>query len=208
MKPGRFISLEGGEGVGKTTNLEYIQHFLHDKHIPHIVTREPGGTLLAEKIRAILLDHQDEPLCESAELLLIFAARAQHIRQVIAPALQNGQWVLCDRFIDATYAYQGGGRQMDTHIIAWLEQTILGTLKPDLTLLLDAPADVGLKRAKRRGKLDRFETEQLEFFERVRTVYLQRAQQDTLRYQIIDACLPLQEVQIKIDQILERFLSI
>jgi dTMP kinase len=207
MKLGRFISLEGGEGVGKTTNLQYIQHILHEKHIPLIVTREPGGTVLAEKIRTILLDRQDEPLCECAELLLIFAARAQHIQQVIVPALRNGQWVLCDRFIDATYAYQGGGRNMDMHTIAWLEQTVLGTLKPDLTLLLDAPANIGLKRAKQRGKLDRFEIEQLDFFERVRKVYLQRAQQDTNRYQIIDACLPLPEVQIQIKHILEQFLA-
>jgi len=202
MKPGRFIILEGGEGVGKSTNVQFIRQILEERQINVTVTREPGGTVVAEKIRAILLDRQDEAICEQAELLLVFAARAQHIHHVILPALQAGKWVLCDRFTDATYAYQGGGRNMDMQSIAWLEKAVQGALQPDLTLLLDAPVEVGLQRAKHRGKLDRFEIERLEFFERVRAVYLQRASLDSQRYKVIDACLPLPEVQEKIREAL------
>jgi len=202
MKPGRFIILEGGEGVGKSTNVQFIRQILEERQINVTVTREPGGTVVAEKIRAILLDRQDEAICEQAELLLVFAARAQHIHHVILPALQAGKWVLCDRFTDATYAYQGGGRNMDMQSIAWLEKAVQGALQPDLTLLLDAPVEVGLQRARHRGKLDRFEIERLEFFERVRAVYLQRASLDSQRYKVIDACLPLPEVQEKIREAL------
>lgn len=195
MTGGRFITLEGGEGVGKSTNLQFIKQLLEDRDIPFVVTREPGGTAIAEKIRGILLEHQEERLSEQAELLLMFAARAQHIQQVILPALQGGQWVVCDRFTDATYAYQGGGRNMDLHTIAWLENTVQGPLRPDLTFVFDAPIEIGMQRAKHRGELDRFETEQLAFFERVRQAYLQRAATDLQRYKIIDASLPLHEVQ-------------
>ncbi|MCQ8183054.1 dTMP kinase [Methylomonas sp. SURF-1] len=195
MRPGRFITLEGGEGVGKSTNLQFIRQCLAGRNIPLLVTREPGGTPIAEKIRAILLDHSEEALTEQAELLLVFAARSQHIRHVIQPALQRGEWVVCDRFTDATYAYQGAGRNMDPAAIAWLERMVQGGLRPDLTFVLDAPVETGLQRAKRRGELDRFETEQLDFFERIRQSYLQRAAGDPVRYKIIDAALPLPQVQ-------------
>ncbi|AMK77845.1 MULTISPECIES: dTMP kinase [Methylomonas] len=195
MTRGRFITLEGGEGVGKSTNLQFIKQLLEERGIPFVLTREPGGTGIAEKIRGILLERQEESLTEQAELLLVFAARAQHIQQVILPALQQGQWVVCDRFTDATYAYQGGGRNMNLQTIAWLENTVQGSLRPDLTFVFDAPIEIGMQRAKHRGELDRFETEQLAFFERVRQAYLQRAATDLQRYKIIDASLPLHEVQ-------------
>ena len=198
MTPGRFITLEGGEGVGKSTNLDFIGRLLEQRRIRLTVTREPGGTPVAEKIRAVLLERGSEPIDDLAELLLVFAARAQHVSQVIRPALQRGDWVLSDRFTDASYAYQGGGRQMDMSNIAWLENAVQGELRPDLTLVLDAPLEVGLSRAKQRGKLDRFESEQRAFFERVRQVYLQRAAQDQKRYRIIDAALPLADVQEQI----------
>jgi dTMP kinase len=195
MTRGRFITLEGGEGVGKSTNLQFIKQLLEEREIPFVLTREPGGTGIAEKIRGILLERQEEGLSEQAELLLVFAARAQHLQQVILPALQRGSWVVCDRFTDATYAYQGGGRSMDTQTIAWLENAVQGALRPDLTFVFDAPIEIGMQRAKHRGELDRFETEQLAFFERVRQAYLQRAATDLQRYKIIDASLPLREVQ-------------
>lgn len=203
MKQGRFITLEGGEGVGKSTNLQYIQQLLLEQQIDVVVTREPGGTELAEKIRQLLLEKHEESITEKAELLLVFAARAQHIQHVILPALQQGRWVLSDRFTDATYAYQGGGRAMDMQTIAWLENTVQGDLRPDLILLLDAPLDVGMSRAQQRGKLDRFESEQRDFFERVRQAYLKRAGQDQQRYKIIDASLPLNQVQLQIKHALD-----
>jgi dTMP kinase len=203
MKRGRFITLEGGEGVGKSTNLQYIQQLLLEQQLDVVVTREPGGTELAEKIRQLLLETHAETITEKAELLLVFAARAQHIQHVILPALQHGRWVLSDRFTDATYAYQGGGRGMDTQTIAWLESSVQGDLRPDLTLLLDAPLDIGMSRAQQRGKLDRFESEQRDFFERVRQAYLKRAGQDQQRYKIIDAGLRLNEVQLQIKQALD-----
>jgi dTMP kinase len=203
MKRGRFITLEGGEGVGKSTNLQYIQQLLLEQQLDVVVTREPGGTELAEKIRQLLLETHAETITEKAELLLVFAARAQHIQHVILPALQQGRWVLSDRFTDATYAYQGGGRGMDMQTIAWLESSVQGDLRPDLTLLLDAPLDIGMSRAQKRGKLDRFESEQRDFFERVRQAYLKRAGQDQQRYKIIDAGLRLNEVQLQIKQALD-----
>lgn len=156
---GKFISLEGGEGVGKTTNIAYIQSLLEEHDISVMLTREPGGTPLAEALRQLLLDKNQEEITEQAELLMMFAARAQHIKHVIKPALKQGTWVLCDRFTDATYAYQGGGRAMDILAINWLENFVQGELRPDLTLLLDAPVQVGMNRAAQRGKLDRFELE-------------------------------------------------
>lgn len=195
MSLGRFITLEGGEGVGKSTNLHFIKQLLAEQGIPFVVTREPGGTGIAEKIRGILLEQQEESLTEHAELLLVFAARAQHIQHVILPALERGNWVVCDRFTDATYAYQGGGRNMNQQTIAWLEQSVQGPLRPDLTFVFDAPVEVGMQRAKHRGELDRFETEQLAFFERVRHTYLKLAASDRRRYKVIDASLPLIDVQ-------------
>lgn len=195
MMRGKFITLEGGEGVGKSTNLHFCQQWLEERGRRVIATREPGGTGIAEAIRGLLLAKQPEPLSTTSELLLMFAARAQHIQQVIEPALAEGTWVLCDRFTDATYAYQGGGRGVDAQIIAWLENWVQGDLRPDLTLILDAPVTIGMQRAKHRGELDRFESEQLAFFERMRECYLQRAAQHPRRYCVIDASLALPEVQ-------------
>ncbi|OAI09716.1 dTMP kinase [Methylomonas lenta] len=204
MKLGRFITLEGGEGVGKSTNLQFIEQILLERQIEVVITREPGGTELAERIRKLLLEKSDELITSQAELLLMFAARAQHIQHVILPAMQQGRWVLCDRFTDATYAYQGGGRNMDVNMIAWLEQLVQGSLRPNLTLLLDAPVEIGMRRAMHRGKLDRFETEKVDFFQRVRQAYLERASLDQNRYSIIDASLPLIEVQAQITQAIDK----
>lgn len=206
MKPGKFITLEGGEGVGKTTNMVFVQQLLEQNNIPVVVTREPGGTPLAEKIRQLLLDNDSEVVSETTELLLMFAARAQHIKHVIYPALNQGKWVLCDRFTDATYAYQGGGRNMDTETIAWLEKLVQQELQPDLTLLLDAPVETGAARVKSRGKLDRFESEKIAFFERVRKAYLSRAQSQSNRISIINADQPLESVQESIEKVITSLL--
>ena len=171
------------------------------------MSREPGGTPLAEEVRALLLAKRDESVDETAELLLIFAARAQHLQQVIRPALARGAWVLCDRFTDATYAYQGGGRGLSLEIIAQLEQLVQGDLRPDLTLILDIDVELGLSRAKARGELDRFESETLAFFERVRTVYRQRAAQAPERYAMVDAGQDLNGVQRDIDLVLQRLMT-
>lgn len=202
MKPGRFISFEGGEGVGKSTNIKFAQQFLESNSISVVLTREPGGTPVAEKIRDILLEQHAETLATETELFLLFAARAQHLKEVILPALAAGKWVLTDRFTDASYAYQGGGRNMPMETIAQLEQLVQAGFQPDLTILLDAPVEIGLSRAKQRGKLDRFEIEQQQFFERVRQVYLQRAAHYPARYNIIDASLNLNQVQVQISQVL------
>ena len=195
MKRGKFITLEGGEGVGKTTNLHFIKDYLQQQNISVTVTREPGGTALAEKIRQLLLDADSEKVAETSELLLMFAARAQHIQHVIAPALAQGNWVLCDRFTDATYAYQGGGRGLSIDTIAWLEQLVQGELRPDLTLLLDAPIEIGMERAQKRGAFDRFEAEKISFFTRVRDMYLSRAAQQPERIKVIQAHQSLANVQ-------------
>ena len=195
MIRGKFITLEGGEGVGKTTNLAFIKVYLQQRNIPVVVTREPGGTVLAEQIRHLLLDKDSEAISEHAELLLVFAARAQHIKYVIEPALARGEWVLCDRFTDATYAYQGGGRNMRISTIEWLENLVQGTLRPDLTLLLDAPVDVGMERTRKRGAFDRFESEKTPFFEHVRRAYLLQAELYPQRIKLIKANQPLIDVQ-------------
>jgi len=204
MKCGRFITLEGGEGVGKSTNLQFVKEVLSERRIEVVVTREPGGTELAEQIRHLLLTQHHESITVEAELLLMFAARSQHIHHVILPALRRGCWVLCDRFTDATFAYQGGGRQMNVQTIEWLEQFVQGELRPDLTLLLDAPVETGMQRAHNRGSLDRFESEQMAFFQRVRLAYLTRAEQSPKRYHVIDASLPLAEVQVRIRQAIDK----
>ena len=206
MIRGKFITLEGGEGVGKTTNLSFIKHYLQQHNIPVVVTREPGGTVLAEKIRHLLLDKDSEVISEQAELLLIFAARAQHIKHVIEPALAQGEWVLCDRFTDATYAYQGGGRNMRISTIEWLENLVQGTLRPDLTLLLDAPVEIGIERAKKRGVFDRFEAEKISFFEHVRRAYLLQAELSPERIKLIKANQPLIDVQRAIVNVIHTLL--
>jgi dTMP kinase len=204
---GKFITLEGGEGVGKTTNLTFVKDYLQYNNIPVIVTREPGGTKLAEKIRHLLLDAESESISEQAELLLMFAARAQHIRHIIEPALAHGNWVVCDRFTDATYAYQGGGRNMNTSTIEWLENLVQGPLKPDLTLLLDMPAESGMARARERGgEFDRFESEKISFFERVRQAYLMQAERYPERIKLIKANQLLTDVQNAIADVIQPLL--
>ncbi|NKI17325.1 dTMP kinase [Spongiibacter sp. KMU-166] len=204
---GRFISLEGGEGVGKSSNIAFIVDWLTDAGIPFIQTREPGGTPLAEEVRELLLRPRDEGMTELSELLLVFAARAQHLHTKIEPALAAGTWVLCDRFTDATFAYQGYGRGLSRDTIEQLQQMVQGARRPDLTLLLDAPVEVGMARAGERGELDRFEQEQHSFFERVRAGYLALAEADPQRFSIIDASQPLADVQRDIGQVLQRFVD-
>lgn len=208
MARGKFITIEGGEGVGKTTNIAFIRAWLEQRNIAYVSTREPGGTIYGEKIRALLLDHQDEAVDPLAELLLIFAARAQHLARVIKPALERGEWVLCDRFTDATYAYQGGGRELGLEAVAVLEQFVQGSMRPDLTLILDLDPETGMQRASDRGNLDRFESEQTAFFQRVRKTYLHLAGQNPQRYAVVDASQSLVEVQQTIAVALNRHLGI
>ncbi|MBN7119855.1 dTMP kinase [Ectopseudomonas oleovorans] len=204
---GLFITLEGPEGAGKSTNREYLAERLREQGIDVLLTREPGGTPLAERIRELLLDPSDEPMAADTELLLVFAARAQHLQQVIRPALAKGSVVLCDRFTDATYAYQGGGRGLSIERIAQLEQFVQGELRPDLTLIFDLPIEIGLARAAARGRLDRFEQEGRGFFEAVRQAYLQRAEQAPQRYRVLDAGQTLAQVQADIDALLPSLLE-
>lgn len=199
---GLFITLEGPEGAGKSTNRDYLAQCLRDRGLNVVLTREPGGTPLAERIRNLLLTPADEPMSSDTELLLVFAARAQHLAQVIRPALARGAIVLCDRFTDATYAYQGGGRGQSVQRIEQLEYFVQGDMRPDLTLIFDLPVEVGLSRAAARGRLDRFEQEGLEFFEAVRSAYLDRARQAPQRYRVIDAGQPLSAVQQDLDALL------
>lgn len=198
MSQGKFISIEGVEGVGKSTNIEAIKKFLEVKKIDFVVTREPGGTVLSEKIRELLLQVNSEAPGEMTELLLIFASRAQHLEKVIRPALENGIWIICDRFTDATYAYQGGGRGLKTSVIAELESMVLGELRPDLTIILDLDPETGLARAKERGELDRFENEKDEFFNKVRSAYLDIARSNPDRCFVIDASQNIEQVSADI----------
>ena len=198
--------MEGIEGVGKSTNIDFIHALIKASGRHVIITREPGGTPLGEAIRGLLLDPEYTGMNPDCELQLVFAARAEHLARVVWPAIEAGKWVLCDRFTDATYAYQGGGRGIDTEKIARLEQWVQGDFRPDLTLLLDVPVEVGLERAANRGKPDRFEQEQLTFFERVRQAYLEMARQHDGRYRVIDASLPLDRVQAQLERVLELYL--
>jgi dTMP kinase len=208
---GVFLTVEGGEGVGKSTNIDFIADKLKAAGISFVLTREPGGTPLAEDMRKLLLQRRQESVSENAELLLMFAARAQHIDQVIEPALSDGCWVVCDRFTDATYAYQGGGRGVPVNKIADLERWVQGDLRPDFTVLLDAPVELGLRRARQRAELDRFEQETLGFFENVRAAYLAMAEADPGRFRLIDASQPLEGVQqdlsVVLDYMISRFLA-
>ena len=203
---GRFITIEGTEGVGKTTNIEYIKQWLDDHAISYVSTREPGGTPLAEEVRQLLLANREEKVCSKAELLMMFAGRAQHIDQVIEPQLAKGNWVLCDRFTDATYAYQGAGREMGDELIKSLETMVQGAMRPDLTLVLDVPVELGLERAGKRSEPDRFEREKTDFFNRVRQAYLSMATNNQQRYKIIDASKSLEHVQLQIEATLTSFL--
>ena len=204
---GRFITLEGIEGVGKSTHLQFISAHLRGRGLTVLETREPGGTPGADEVRAVLLKLRDESFGPMAELLLMFAARALHVENVIRPALAAGTWVVCDRFTDASYAYQGGGRGIPASRISALERMVLKGLKPDLTLLLDARIEVGMARVRGRGKLDRFEQEQDAFFARVRRVYLSRARRDPRRMRRIDAGRDLAAVQRDLAALLDERLG-
>ena len=204
---GLFITVEGGEGVGKSTNMAFLESVLRSHGVALEVTREPGGTPLAESVRELLLAVRDEDMDARAELLLVFAARAQHIYKRIEPALAAGTWVLCDRFTDATYAYQCGGRGLDSQLVQQLERMVQGELRPDCTILLDAPVATGMERARDRGTLDRFEQEDLEFFERVRATYLALASEGSGRYRVIDAARPLDDVQAELRAICEELVD-
>jgi len=201
---GKFITVEGTEGVGKSTNMAFIEQWLTAAGKELVITREPGGTELGEKLRAVLLDAKEQSMSDDTELLLMFAARAQHLHEVIIPALDAGKWVLCDRFTDATYAYQGGGRGIEMDRIARLEQWVQGDLRPDMTLILDLPVDEGLERAGKRSAPDRFELEKHDFFNKVRDTYLARANAQPERYQVIDASPAIPQVQQSIQSVLEK----
>ncbi len=205
--PGKFITVEGSEGVGKSSNLAFIETYLHNAGINVLRTREPGGTSLGEAVRELLLDARQSAMCDDTELLLMFAARAQHLAEVIRPAMAAGQWVLCDRFTDATYAYQGGGRGVPMERIRILEDWVQAELRPDHTLLLDMPVAAGLQRAGARSEPDRFEQEQQAFFERVRETYLARARAEPARFHVIDAAPALEKVQAQIATVLHQILQ-
>jgi len=205
MERGKFITIEGQDGAGKTTNIEVMKRYLEEADISFIQSREPGGTSLGESIRELLLNSSDARIGDKAELLLMFAARAQHIQEVIEPALSRGDWVLCDRFTDATYAYQGGGRGMNETDISDLEQNVQGSLHPDLTILLDLPVEVGESRAGQRSEPDRFEQQKLQFKQQVRDSYLSRATIEPDRIKVVDASID--EVRDSINITLKAFVD-
>ncbi len=207
MVRGKFITVEGSEGVGKSTNVEFLASVIREQGFAVICTREPGGTPIAERIRQILLEHGEEPLPDIAELLLFFASRSLHICNKIRPALEAGKWVICDRFTDASRAYQGSGRGLDMQRINLLADWVQDDLQPDLTLLLDAPPEVGMRRAVQRGATDRLESEQISFYERVRTGYLELADAHPERFVVVDAARALVQVQASIGAVLEQFFS-
>ena len=204
---GGFITVEGGEGAGKTTQLNGIRACLEQAGHSVLLTREPGGTALGEALRALLLAQRSEGMTAETELLLMFAARAEHLAQVIRPALAAGHWVVCDRFTDASYAYQGGGRGLPLERIAVLEHWVQGDLQPDLTLVFDIPVAIGLDRVTRRGAANRFEQEEPAFLERVRTAYRQRAAANPQRYRILDAARPAALVQADVAALLSAWLQ-
>lgn len=198
MKAGGFVTLEGIEGVGKTSAVACVSAWLREQGSAVRETREPGGSALGERLREVLLHLDGPPVAPLAELLLMFAARAQHLDELIRPAIAAGTWVVCDRFTDATYAYQGGGRGLPHAAIAAAETLVHGDLQPDLTILLDAPPALGLARARRRSAADRFETEQVAFFDRVRAAYLARAGQAPQRFLVVDATADMPAVHAAI----------
>jgi len=204
---GQFITFEGTEGVGKSTQLANAASTLDALGVECVVTREPGGTPMAESIRELWLAPRDEPVTETTELLLMFAARAQHLHTRILPELEAGRWVLCDRFTDATFAYQGGGRGVPADRIALLESLVQGTVRPDHVILLDAPVETGMTRARHRGDLDRFEQEAVAFFERIRETYLARAASAPGRYHIVDASQPIEAVSDEVAGLLRSLVN-
>ncbi|MFM7783431.1 MAG: dTMP kinase [Gammaproteobacteria bacterium] len=204
---GRFLTIEGGEGAGKSTQIALVEALLAERGIRVVRTREPGGTPLAEEIRALLLARRDEPVEQMAELLLVFAARAQHLGRFLLPALARGDWVLCDRFTDATLAYQGAGRGLGTGRIESLRRLVLGDFQPDFTLLLDVPVDCGMARVGERGAQDRFEQEAIGFHERVRACYLGLARDNPARIRVVDASAPLAECSRAVEAAVLGFLA-
>ncbi len=207
MERGKFITVEGIEGVGKSTNIDFLSTLIEERGLTVIRTREPGGTPMAERIREMLLEHGEEAMTDIAELLLFFAARSLHIHNAIRPALQAGQWVVCDRFTDASRAYQGNGRGLNKETIDTLADWVQEDLQPDLTILLDAPAEIGMDRAGRRGAADRLESEETEFYARVREGYLALAKSEPERFAIIDARQPLVQVQAAIGENVVRLID-
>ena len=207
MPRGRFITIEGIEGVGKSTNIDFLAGLIEAQGHTVMKTREPGGTPIAEDIRSILKEHGDEPLPDVAELLLLFAARSINVNNAIRPALDDGTWVISDRFTDSTRAYQGGGRGFPLEDIEWLAKFVHGDLQPDLTILLDAPVETGMQRADSRGDRDRFEVEQAEFFNRVRQAYLRLAATEPARFEVVDCSRDLVTVQTAIREIAATLLS-
>lgn len=207
LTQGLFITIEGTEGMGKSTVIASLSEFLKEKGFDYLLTREPGGTEIAEKIRQVILAHYDETMQAETELLLYFAGRLQHVQTVVLPAKSAGKIVISDRFTDASFAYQGGGRQIPVEKIRLLEQHFINDLQPDLTLLLDAPIEVGLNRIASRGEKDRIEIENIAFFERVRESYHQRAREYPNRFRLIDAGGSVEEVQQKVHHIFNEFFS-
>lgn len=207
MAAGRFITVEGGEGAGKTTQLAFIGDYLARAGRPVTLTREPGGTALGEEIRRLLLAQRPDGMAAATETLLMFAARAEHVDRVIRPALSLGHWVLCDRFTDASYAYQSGGRGLPPERIAVLEDWVQGELRPDFTLVFDVPVAVGLERVGRRGAANRFEREDRAFLERVRATYLERAARAPARYRVIDAARPATAIRAEVEAVLAGWLE-
>ena len=203
-RKGLFITIEGVEGAGKSTNIRVIEEFLSEWKLDYILTREPGGTLIAEEIRELLLKHHEEKMDATTELLLIFAARAQHLSTKIRQTLAEGTWVLCDRFTDATYAYQGAGRGLDVKLISKLERLVQDNLRPDLTVIFDLDPSVGLERARQRGQLDRIESQKLEFFQRVREGYQNIASREGDRCLLIDASQTRETVRQRLRAALEN----
>ena len=207
---GRFITFEGGEGAGKSTQLARAAAWLRERGVDTVITREPGGTPRAERLRELLLERGEEPMPRSCELLLMFAARATHLENLVLPAVRRGAWVLCDRFTDATYAYQGGGRGLPVEQIDALVQIVHAGVQPDLTFLLDLPVELGLARARHRNGADgpdRFETEQFEFFDRVRETYLERVRRDPERFRVVDASAVMDEVTVAVCESLGQLLE-
>lgn len=204
MKP-CFITIEGIEGVGKSTVVNYLTQWFKQENIPHIMTREPGGTPISEAIRTVLLAHHQDPMADDTELLLVFAARAQHVQQVILPSLEKGLCVVSDRFTDASFAYQGGGRGIEASRIKILETWVQGTLHPDLTILLDAPIDIAFSRATSRSLPDRIEQAGRAFFENVRKAYLERAAQEPRRIKVVDANQPIDVVQKNVIEVIKQY---
>jgi len=205
---GKFITIEGIEGAGKSTQLAFIQKYLAEQGQSLTITREPGGTELGEQIRELLLTPRPQGMAVDTELLLMFAARAEHIEQVINPALERGEWVLSDRFTDATFAYQGGGRGIPQQRITDIADWTLKGLQPDVTLLFDLPVEVGQQRVLSRNEgIDRFEQEKVDFFQRIKDCYLERAQQDPQRMKIIDANQSIVDIQTQLTTILDGLLA-